>query len=77
MLNFGDATYEADLRSRNHDRAWHANRLPAPQPLAQGRRSLAETFRGAMARLGDLLITVGCELEVRYLTEGRTSACAG
>jgi hypothetical protein len=68
MLNFGDALYEAEIRAQQ------AN--PVPRSLAR-RWSLAATLREGMARLGDLLITVGCELEVRYLAAGHSSACAG
>jgi hypothetical protein len=75
MLNYGDALYEVELRRRDIERTHRA--VAAAVPVRRERRSLASMFREGLARLGDLLITVGCELEIRYLTEGRATPCAG
>jgi hypothetical protein len=74
MLNFGDAMYEADLHTQAVGRTSEANL--APRSRKSRGFSFADMFREAMARLGDWLINVGCELEVRYLAEGRPTPCA-
>jgi hypothetical protein len=72
MLNY-DALYEAELRMRAIVNSGHTN--PAPK-LPADDRSVSVRFREWMVRLGDLLIDLGCELQVRFLTESRPRPCA-
>jgi hypothetical protein len=48
---------------------------PAPK-LPADDRSFSVRFRDWMVRLGDLLIDLGCELQVRFLTESHPRPCA-
>jgi hypothetical protein len=74
MLAMSAETYEAELRARKIAHAGEVN--PAPRLRQTRRLPLKATFRDAMARLGDFLINVGCELEIRYIADGSPTPCA-
>jgi hypothetical protein len=74
MIHVGDFVYEAELRKNELDRV---ARLARAQGLQRGESSLVEGYRRFLVRVGDLLVTLGCELQTRYMSERRPTACAG
>jgi hypothetical protein len=68
MLHFGDSVYEAELR-RGAVLEKEAHRLAglsAAEGVTEEYSLWAEQGRRLMARLGDLMVDWGCELQNRY-----------
>jgi hypothetical protein len=73
MIGLGDVIYEAEIRPKQI--AEMRKRQPA-LPVRRRSPSLAMAYRRWMARLGDLLVSLGCALQTRYVAEGQPTACA-
>jgi len=75
MLHFGDSVYEAELR-REAVLENVGNRLAGPaaaEGVTKPRSAWAEQGRRLMARFGDLMVELGCELQNRYAAESSTT----
>lgn len=74
MLHFGDSVYEADLRRDVglETETRHLTRLVAADKVPSRRAFWTERSQRLLARLGDLLVDVGCELQSRYAVESGT-----
>lgn len=75
MLHFGDSVYEAELRRdvSVEVEEYRLARLASAEQVAERRSTWAEGSRRLMARLGDLLVDWGCELQSRYTAESSTT----
>lgn len=75
MLHFGDSVYEAELRREAvlENDCYRLAGSAAAEGVAKQRSAWAEQGRRLMARLGDLMVDLGCELQNRSAPESSTT----
>ena len=75
MQGLGDAFFEMDYRTKRIEAELEKDRLAHLAATSRPRKERLLGIRRMAARLGDLLVGLGCSLQARFGSEPGSVAC--
>ena len=75
MQGWGDAMVEMEYRTESFEAELEQDRLAMLAAAARSQDGIVSQSRRMVMRLGDLLVSLGCQLQARYASEPSSSAC--